>query len=611
MTQATRSALMSVATTLAANIDATQDYIPVASTANFSTSVVAEVESTNEVVSFDSITTNRAQYSEDFTNAFWTKSRGSFSADAGVAPDGTTTADKFVPDTGNFSDHNFYHRWYTISNNTLSVYAKADGYDYLSLSVYIGTTTSQGVQFNLSTGTITTSANATGVIESVGNGWYRCSMFPTNATNGQWGVIMPNDGSTPGNYFRSTFAGDGTSGVLCWGAQLETTALTGYLPNSTGGDLSGLTTVTRGANGTTAASATSGDDIQQLPFAAQGLLSPVSTTLSANITAAQDYVPLTSTNGFTDYLNATIDSSEVVSFTDISSNLITYSEQFDNAAWSKTNITIAANSTTAPDGTTTADSWLSTNTASGYVNVAPTVITGQPYTFSIFAKAGDMNWFRITNVSSGTSGGWFNLTDGTLGTSNGAANVSTITSVGDGWYRCTRTFPSVVASGATVLYGLSDGDNSNSAPGSNKFIYFWGAQVEEASAATTYLPTTSAALVGLTNVTRGVNGTTAASATSGDTVTQTPLSTGALNMPLRLKGLSVSSDGTGAGRLTLCDKVGTHLCDVDIPDTKIFDLTFDGGILFPNGIYVANSDNITAYTLYTSSYNSPNLTAGG
>jgi hypothetical protein len=50
---------------------------------------------------------------------------------------------------------------------------------------------------------------------------------------------------------------------------------------------------------------------------------------------------------------------------------------------------------------------------------------------------------------------------------------------------------------------------------------------------------------------------------------------------------------------------------VDIPDTKIFDLTFDGGIIFPNGIYVANSDNITAYTLYTSGYNSPNLTAGG
>jgi hypothetical protein len=342
--------------------------------------------------------------------------------------------------------------------------------------------------------------------------------------------------------------------------------------------------------------------------ATRSALMSVATTLAANIDATQDYIPVASTANFSTSVVAEVESTnEVVSFTDISSNLITYSEQFDNAAWSKTNITIAANSTTAPDGTTTADSWLSTNTASGYVNVAPTVITGQPYTFSIFAKAGDMNWFRITNQSSGTSGGWFNLTDGTLGTSNGAGNVSTITSVGDGWYRCERKFISVVAGANTVLYGLSDGDNSNSTPGSNKFIYFWGAQIEKASVATTYLPTTSAALVGLTNVTRGVNGTTAASATSGDTVTQTPLSTGALNMPLRLKGLSVSSDGTGAGRLTLCDKIGTHLCDVDIPDTKIFDLDFGGGILFPNGIYIANSDNITAYTLYTDKYSGDSL----
>ena len=66
MTQATRSALMSVDTTLAASIDATQDYIPVASTTNFSTSVVAEIETTNEVVSFDSITTNLATYSQEF-----------------------------------------------------------------------------------------------------------------------------------------------------------------------------------------------------------------------------------------------------------------------------------------------------------------------------------------------------------------------------------------------------------------------------------------------------------------------------------------------------------------------------------------------------------------
>ena len=356
MTQATRSNLMSVATTLAANIDATQDYIPVASTANFSTSVVAEVETTNEVVSFTDISSNRFTYSEQFDNAAWYKSVGSISANAGVAPDGTTTADKFIPTSALSSNHMVQKHSFTSESNTLSIYAKPAGYNFINAVFEVGASTSQGVQFNISTGVVVTSLNATGTITDAGDGWYRCTVTPSNATASGSIHFQPNDGTAASTsyFFRAYFAGDDSSGVL-----------------------------------------------------------------------------------------------------------------------------------------------------------------------------------------------------------------------------------------------------------------MWGAQVEEASAATTYLPTTSAALVGLTGVTRGANGTTAASATSGDDIQQLPYALLNVDMPVRLKGLSVSSDGTGAGRLTLCDKVGTHLCDVDIPDTKIFDLTFDGGILFPNGIYVANSDNITAYTLYTSGYNSPNLTAGG
>jgi len=615
MTQATRSALMSVATTLAANIDATQDYIPVASTANFSTSVVAEIESTNEVVSFDSITTNRFEYSEQFDNAYWTKQIGSISANAGVAPDGTTTADNWIPAASASSSHIFF-RPMSDGNSTLSIFAKPAGYDFINVIFQVDAATSQGVQFNISTGVIVTSQNATGTIIDAGDGWYRCTVTPSNTTSSGYKVFNPNDGSTPdtSNFFRSSFTGDGSSGVLCWGAQVETAAaVTGYLP-TVASSLSGLTTVTRGANGTTAASASSGDDIQQLPFAAQGLLSPVSTTLSANITAAQDYVPLASTNGFTDYLNATIDSSEVVSFSDISSNLTNYSEQFDNAYWTPEKCSISANAGVSPDGTTTADKMIVNSGAQSSSSIYKS-ISSSDRTLSIFAKPDGFDYLNLIFQVGGSNSqaAQFNVSTGAVAVTNNS--TATITAVGDGWYRCS-IIPTNSSTSSNILIAVNDG----ATPGSyfntpvtgdgSKGILIWGAQLE-AGTLTTYLPTTSAALVGLTGVTRGANGTTAASASSGDTVTQTPLSTGALNMPLRLKGLSVSSDGTGAGRLTLCDKVGTHLCDVDIPDTKIFDLTFGGGILFPNGIYVANSDNITAYTLYTSGYNTPNLTAGG
>ena len=80
-------------------------------------------------------------------------------------------------------------------------------------------------------------------------------------------------------------------------------------------------------------------------------------------------------------------------------------------------------------------------------------------------------------------------------------------------------------------------------------------------------------------------------------------------MPSRLKAISVASDGTGAGRFTLCDKVGTTLLDIDLPDDSVYDLDFgdDRGIIFPNGIYVANSDNLTAYTLFTDKHSGTGL----
>ena len=239
--------------------------------------------------------------------------------------------------------------------------------------------------------------------------------------------------------------------------------------------------------------------------------------------------------------------------------------------------------------------------------------------FSCFAKSNSRTKFYlaygfIRNMQTRAN---FDLSAGTTTLTNPlnyASISSSMEDFGNGWFRC-KFFLSTGGSvyNPNVYLGLADasGNTLYNGDGSSS-LYIWGAQQElNDSTISTYLPTTSSALVGLTTVTRGVNGTTAASATSGDSIQQLPYALLNVDMPVRLQGLSVSSDGTGAGRLTLCDKVGTHLCDVDIPNTKIFDLTFDGGILFPNGIYVANSDNITAYTLYTSGYNSPNLTAGG
>ena len=347
-------------------------------------------------------------------------------------------------------------------------------------------------------------------------------------------------------------------------------------------------------------------------------LMSVATTLAANIDATQDYIPVASTANFSTSVVAEVESTnEVVSFDSITTNLQVYSQDFDNAAWTKNNVTVAANSTTAPDGTTTAET-LTTNTSTGghnvYDNLGSTV---GAYAYSVYLKANASNFGFIGQYDgSNYNGIVVDLSSGLITNTSGTPSSTNVTSVGNGWYRleCVKTFST---NPGYILISLSDSGTPSYTSGRPNFtgvdesIYVWGVQVEKASSVTGYLPTTSASLSGLTTVTRGANGTTAASATSGDSIQQLPYALLNVDMPVRLQGLSVSSDGTGAGRLTLCDKVGTHLCDVDIPDTKIFDLTFDGGIIFPNGIYIANSDNLTAYTLYTSGYNSPNLTAGG
>ena len=344
--------------------------------------------------------------------------------------------------------------------------------------------------------------------------------------------------------------------------------------------------------------------------ATRSTLMSVDSTLSENITAAQNYIPIASTTNFSTGVVAEIETTnEVVSFTDISQNNLQYSQTFDNAYWQKLRGTVSADATTAPDGTTTADqlTQASGQTSNGLVQVAAgvSVVNTVTYVLSIFAKKGtnrNFTWIKET-VSRGGGGitQWFDLDNGTLGTlaPGGSASLANLSAEADGWYRCSVTFTADATRAGQVSCGVCESDASTSNTDDEGFIYIWGFQWEADATLSTYLPTTTAALVGLTDVTRGVNGTTATLATSGDAIQQLPYALSAVNMPTRLRGISVSSDGTGAGRFTLCDNVGTTLCDIDIPDTRIYDLSFGGGIIFPNGIYVSNSDNITGYTLYT------------
>jgi hypothetical protein len=344
--------------------------------------------------------------------------------------------------------------------------------------------------------------------------------------------------------------------------------------------------------------------------ATRSTLMSVDSTLSENITASQDYIPIASTTNFSTSVVAEIETTnEVVSFDDISENRLKNSTDFSGSNWTAltSNMTVNANSAIAPDGTTTAASIV--GTGSGVISQMGTVdmisVVSSKMTFSAFVKGTGFLQFYTNTFWISTGFVNINAADGTIGSSFIVSDI-TSTDVGNGWFRIKFSAPSssAVTNGMMYVGSIDSNTAARAATRTNTETNFiWGWQFEDGATASTILPTgATIPLYGLTGVTRGVNGTTAATASSGDAIQQLPYALLNVDMPVRLTGLSVSSDGTGAGRFTLCDKIGTTLCDIDIPDTRIYDLDFGGGILFPNGVYVSNSDNITGYTLYTDKY---------
>lgn len=182
--------------------------------------------------------------------------------------------------------------------------------------------------------------------------------------------------------------------------------------------------------------------------------------------------------------------------TNIRRNLVAEGPRENLANWNfLQGVTVQTNTTTAPDGTLTADTAFDNNVNGTHslqlLATVPSSAASETLTFSIYAKAGTINTFTLIGFGPTTQPArHFNLSTGTsIGSILGSgAPLFSIVPVGDGWYRCSITGQISAPSAQLIIYLFPNDNSSFSYVGGSGSISFWGAQLEVGSTATQYYP---------------------------------------------------------------------------------------------------------------------------
>lgn len=383
----------------------------------------------------EKVRTNLILQSQDFSTT-WSANSCSVSTNTTANPlDGAVNADT-ITFAGGTTQKYVIQAFSFNGNYTASVYLKAGTNQFVQF--LLGSDASAYVNFDLVNATYSAVGSVANMV-SVGSGWYRCSMSFTS-TIGTHVFIQAVNSLAAARFDATTSTGT----LIAFGYQLET-----------------------------------GD---------------IATSYIATTSAAVSVGPVANVPRL-DYLNS---SCPRLLLEPQRTSLVTFSESFDNAAWSKDAVSVSANASTSPDGYVNADSIVE-NSATGFHFIQQTFTSSAvSTTYSIFAKLGSGTRTLILREGVNTGAfAAFNLSTGVVAAQSGG--TATITQYANGYYRCTLTF-TAVAGTSSMQIALSNANSFASYAGNGtSSIIVYGAQVEAGAYATSYIPTLGAA------VTRGAD----------------------------------------------------------------------------------------------------------
>jgi hypothetical protein len=284
-------------------------------------------------------------------------------------------------------------------------------------------------------------------------------------------------------------------------------------------------------------------------------------------------------------------------------NLALYSEQFDNAAWTKTDVTVTANAVVSPDGYINADAVVENTASSGGRRVLPatpfTGTGGAYYTFSVYVKkiAGQPTRHIYWMCQFGVNAIYvhYNMTTFSVNqvasSGNGSNASATITAVGNDWYRLTLS--GIVSSGGGDYYNqfyFEDSPQTGFVPqtytgnGTSGF-YLYGWQIEAGAYATSYIPTLGAA------VTRGADAASKTGISSLIGQTQGTLFVEAANL-----------FASGSRTIALLYTSGSAFYQMYINASNQVRVDINGSFLFLGGSIAANTNYKIAFAYKSGEY---------